>query len=89
MRLVRSRVLPLVTGIALSLPPHTVALAQAKTTQAKVAKAHALDPRLEKLKAEALAGVDARSKQVQEIIDQVFSFPLASWECRKSKPRSI
>ena len=32
------------------------------------------DPRLEKLKAEALTKVDARAKLVQEIIDQIFSF---------------
>jgi aminobenzoyl-glutamate utilization protein B len=33
-----------------------------------------LDPRLERLKAEALTKIDARAKLVQEIIDQVFSF---------------
>ncbi len=32
------------------------------------------DPRLERLKAEALKSVDARAKLVQEIVDQVFSF---------------
>jgi aminobenzoyl-glutamate utilization protein B len=32
------------------------------------------DPRLEKLKVEALAKVDARAKQVQEIVDMLFSF---------------
>lgn len=32
------------------------------------------DPRLEKLKAEALQMVEARSKQVQEIVDMLFSF---------------
>jgi aminobenzoyl-glutamate utilization protein B len=32
------------------------------------------DPRIERLKAEALKGVDARAKFVQEIVDQVFSF---------------
>ena len=32
------------------------------------------DPRLEKLKSEALTMVDARSKQVQEIVDMLFSF---------------
>ena len=33
-----------------------------------------IDPRLERLKAEALTKIDARAKLVQEIIDQVFSF---------------
>ncbi|HMN08154.1 MAG TPA: amidohydrolase [Gemmatimonadaceae bacterium] len=37
-------------------------------------KAPRPDPRLEKLKAEALTKIDARAKLVQEIIDQVFSF---------------
>ena len=74
MRWLRSHVLLFVTGIALSLALHSVALAQAKSAQAKSGKAPALDPRLEKLKTEALAGVAARAKQVQEIIDQVFSF---------------
>jgi aminobenzoyl-glutamate utilization protein B len=32
------------------------------------------DPRLEKLKAEALTKVDARAKMIQEIVDMVFSF---------------
>ncbi len=42
--------------------------------QVKTANAPPVDPRLERLKKEALAAVDARGKQVQEIIDQVFSF---------------
>ena len=33
-----------------------------------------IDPRLEKLKAEALTKVDARATLIQQIIDQVFSF---------------
>ncbi|MCU0626896.1 MAG: amidohydrolase [Gemmatimonadaceae bacterium] len=33
-----------------------------------------LDPRLERLKAEAATKIDARAKMIQEIIDQVFSF---------------
>ena len=36
--------------------------------------ARATDPRLERLKQEALTKVDARAKLVQEIIDKVFSF---------------
>lgn len=43
----------------------------ASTPAATVASA---DPRLEKLKAEALQMVEARSKQVQEIVDMLFSF---------------
>ena len=38
------------------------------------AQTPAADPRLERLKAEALTKVDARAKQIQEIIDQQFSF---------------
>ena len=38
------------------------------------AQTPATDPRLERLKAEALTKVDARAKQIQEIIDQQFSF---------------
>ena len=34
----------------------------------------AADPRLERLKQEALTKVDARAKQIQEIIDEVFSY---------------
>ncbi len=33
-----------------------------------------IDPKLAKLKAEALTMVEARSKQVQEIVDMLFSF---------------
>ncbi len=36
--------------------------------------APATDPRLERLKAEALTGVEGRAKLVQEIVDQIFSF---------------
>jgi aminobenzoyl-glutamate utilization protein B len=45
-----------------------VATAQKKPT------APATDPKLERLKVEALQRVDARAKLVQEIVDQVFSF---------------
>ena len=38
------------------------------------AQAAADDPRLTRLKAEALTKVDARAKQIQEILDQLFSF---------------
>src|SRR5690242_8188767 len=38
------------------------------------ASAKSQDPKLERLKAEALTKVDARAKQIQEMVDQVFSF---------------
>ena len=45
------------------------------TTQAGAAdEKRPADPRLERLKAEALTKVDARAKQIQEIVDMVFSF---------------
>ena len=54
-----------------------IALALATTTFLTgdaVAQATRPDPRLAKLRAEALAAVDARAGEVQRIIDQVFSF---------------
>ena len=53
-----------------ALPSAPVALA----AQAAPATQPAGDPRLDKLKAEALQMVEARSKQVQEIVDMLFSF---------------
>jgi aminobenzoyl-glutamate utilization protein B len=50
------------------------ALLIAPDASAQQAKKAVVDPRLEKLKAEALTKVAARSEQVQQIIDQVFSF---------------
>ena len=50
------------------------ALAAAPGASPAGAQAPAADPRLERLKAEALTKVDARAKQIQEIIDQQFSF---------------
>ena len=47
--------------------------AQAAKSAAKGGAARP-DPRLEKLKVEALAKVDARATMIQQIIDQVFSF---------------
>ena len=38
------------------------------------APSRATDPRIERLKTEALAKVEARAKQVQEMVDMVFSF---------------
>ena len=50
-------------------------LAQGATVPtAAAAPAAPVDPRLEKLKAEALQMVESRSKQVQEIVDMLFSF---------------
>ena len=48
-------------------PPPTAAAPAAAATAAA-------DPRLDKLKAEALQMVEARAKQVQEIVDMLFSF---------------
>ncbi|HEY7567958.1 MAG TPA: amidohydrolase [Gemmatimonadaceae bacterium] len=50
------------------------ALLVAQGASAQQARKPTVDPRLEKLKAEALTKVAARSDQVQQIIDQVFSF---------------
>ncbi len=36
--------------------------------------AQTADPRLDRLKAEALTKIDARAKQIQEIVDQIFSY---------------
>ena len=43
-------------------------------SRASVAQTTPDDPRLVRLKAEALTKVDARAKQIQEILDQLFSF---------------
>ncbi|MBY0490502.1 MAG: peptidase dimerization domain-containing protein [Gemmatimonadaceae bacterium] len=61
-------------GLAASLaalPATPLALPAQAAAQPATAAA---DPRLEKLKAEALQMVEARSKQVQEIVDMLFSF---------------
>ena len=53
----------------------STAAAQAPATPAAAAVAQApADPRLAKLKTEALALVEGRAKQVQEIVDMLFSF---------------
>ena len=59
--------------------------AQQPTPAAAVVQA-AADPRLAKLKDEALQMVQARSKQVQEIVDMLFSFQelgFQEWESQK------
>src|SRR5580765_7042051 len=48
--------------------------AQQTATQAAAASKPPTDPRIERLKTEALTKVDARAKQVQEMVDMVFSF---------------
>jgi aminobenzoyl-glutamate utilization protein B len=57
---------------ALPATPFTLSAQGAAPAAAQPAAAG--DPRLEKLKAEALQMVEARSKQVQEIVDMLFSF---------------
>ncbi len=51
-----------------------IAITVAPSAYAQGAKPARPDPRLERLKAEALTKVDGRAKQVQEIIDMLFSF---------------
>ena len=38
------------------------------------APARRVDPRVERLKAEALIKIEGRAKQIQEMVDMVFSF---------------
>ncbi len=79
-------VLRLLTGLAAA---STVAGAQqpaASPPAAAVAQVTAADPRLDKLKAEALQLVEGRAKQVQEIVDMLFSFQelgFQEWESQK------
>jgi len=70
---------------ALSMALTAPLQAQQPTPAAAVAQA-AADPRLAKLKDEALQMVQARSKQVQEIVDMLFSFQelgFQEWESQK------
>ena len=62
--------------VALPLLTSERAIAQVPTTPAAapVAPAAVADPRLAKLKIEALTLVEGRAKQVQEIVDMLFSF---------------
>ncbi|MFN7456125.1 MAG: amidohydrolase [Gemmatimonas sp.] len=79
-------VLRLLTGLAAAT---TVAGAQqpaASPPAASVAQVTAADPRLAKLKEEALQMVQGRAKQVQEIVDMLFSFQelgFQEWESQK------
>ena len=60
--------------IALVMLAATVAALPLPSTAQQAARKPAVDPRLERLKAEALTKVAARADLVQQIIDQVFSF---------------
>ena len=59
--------------LAVSVVIGNVGYAQQTATQASTPP-KPTDPRIERLKTEALAKVDARAKQVQEMVDMVFSF---------------
>ena len=75
-RATRSLVIRLSTaGIASATALHAQGTTPPPTAAAPAAAATAVaDPRLDKLKAEALQMVEARAKQVQEIVDMLFSF---------------
>jgi aminobenzoyl-glutamate utilization protein B len=51
-----------------------VAAQHSTATQQAAPEQRPADPKLERLKAEALTKVDARAKQIQEMVDEVFSF---------------
>ncbi len=66
---------------ALAVAPTVTAAQQPAATVAQ-----ATDPRLDKLKTEALQMVEGRAKQVQEIVDMLFSFQelgFQEWESQK------
>ena len=75
-RATRSLVVRLSTaGIASATALHAQGTTPPPTAAAPAAAATAVaDPRLDKLKAEALQMVESRAKQVQEIVDMLFSF---------------
>lgn len=69
-----------------ALPVAVSAQEATPAATAAVAAQTATDPRLAKLKDEALQMVQARSKQVQEIVDMLFSFQelgFQEWESQK------
>ncbi len=72
---------------SLAAVPATVSAQQpTPAASAAVSAQTATDPRLAKLKEEALQMVQARSKQVQEIVDMLFSFQelgFQEWESQK------
>ncbi len=65
-------VLALASLSLISVPAHAQQAGSAPSSPATAVVSG--DPRLEKLKAEALQMVESRSKQVQEIVDMLFSF---------------
>lgn len=62
----------LVACVLLLAPAPTVSAGAQQAAAAQ--QARPTDPRIERLKTEALAKVEGRAKQVQEIVDMVFSF---------------
>ncbi|MFO0094795.1 MAG: peptidase dimerization domain-containing protein, partial [Gemmatimonadaceae bacterium] len=80
-----TRHLPVAALLASLSAAPAAAVAQAPATAAGTQTA-AEDPRLAKLKDEALQMVQARAKQVQEIVDMLFSFQelgFQEWESQK------
>ena len=74
------------TALASSLLAASSRHLPAQTAQTGAAATAPADPRLAKLKEEALQMVQARSKQVQEIVDMLFSFQelgFQEWESQK------
>jgi len=74
------------TALASSLLVASSRRLPAQTAQTGAAATAPADPRLAKLKEEALQMVQARSKQVQEIVDMLFSFQelgFQEWESQK------
>ena len=72
--------------VAAALTAAAPARAQRTATGVASSEKPAPDPRLERLKTEALAKVDGRAKQIQEMVDMVFSFgELGMQEFEKSK----
>jgi len=74
------------TALASSLLAASSRRLPAQTAQTGAAATAPADPRLAKLKEEALQMVQARSKQVQEIVDMLFSFQelgFQEWESQK------
>jgi len=69
----RSR-LSLLSALVLAAAPALPLPAAAQDSTRASAPARPIDPKVAKLKAEALTMVEARSKQVQEIVDMLFSF---------------
>lgn len=71
--IVRPVALPVAIIVALGIAPSRTLL-RAQAAPVAATSTVAVDPRLAKLKAEALVLVEGRSKQVQEMVDMLFSF---------------